>query len=137
MEKPHTVDELRSKIMRSVKSKNTSAEIIVRKILRHLGYYYRLHVKKLPGTPDIVLRKYKKVVFVNGCFWHGHNCNKGKLPKSNIEFWKTKIDKNILRDNKVIMELNEMGWQVCVVWQCQFKDIDVLTNSLQAFLTEK
>ena len=126
---------LRSKIMSSVKSKNTGAEMVVRKVLRALGFYYRLHVKNLPGKPDIVFRKLKKIVLVNGCFWHGHSCNKGRLPKSNIAFWKDKIEKNIQRDEKTELELNLLGWKVFIVWQCQTKDIADLANKLNEFLT--
>lgn len=126
-------NELRSKIMRSVKSKNTGAEIITRKMLHEMGFHYRLHVKKLPGTPDIVFSKRKKVIFVNGCFWHGHNCNKGRLPKSNLKFWTDKIHKNITRDLRNHQELNLMGWKFLIIWQCEIK---VDPNGVRAKLLE-
>ena len=95
--------EQRSKCMKNIRSKNTTPELIVRKFLYNKGYRYRLHDKKLPGKPDIVLRKFNTVIFINGCFWHGHkNCSEAKKPKSNSEFWKTKIVSNQQRDRKNI-----------------------------------
>jgi DNA mismatch endonuclease, patch repair protein len=130
MKKEQKTTELRSKIMRSVKSKNTSTEILVRLILRELGIHYRLHRKDLPSKPDIVIPKYKTVIFVNGCFWHGHNCKKGRLPKTNVDFWKTKIKNNKHRDKRAHKELEKLGWTTLVIWQCETKDLFLLKNFL-------
>jgi DNA mismatch endonuclease, patch repair protein len=127
-------DAVRSKIMRSVKTKNTKPELIVRRVLREIGFHYRLHVKNLPGTPDIVSRKHKKAIFVNGCFWHGHSCSKGRLPKTNAEFWRDKIDKNINRDKKKEADLQSIEWKVLVLWQCELNDIVQLKKRLHKFL---
>lgn len=109
----------RSEIMSKISGKETKPEILVRKYLFAKGFRYRKNVKTLPGKPDIVLSKYKTVIFVNGCFWHGHkNCKKANLPRTNLNFWKEKIDKNIIRDKKNIHDLKKMGYNVIVVWQC-------------------
>ncbi len=107
--------------MAKVKQKNTAPEIIVRKFLFSKGFRYRINVKSLSGTPDIVLSKYKTVIFVHGCFWHGHTCRAGHLPSSNVDYWVTKIEKNIERDNRKINELKKLGWNVVVIWQCEIK----------------
>lgn len=111
----------RSQLMAKVKQKNTAPEIIVRKFLFSKGFRYRINVKSLSGTPDIVLSKYKTVIFVQGCFWHGHTCRAGHLPSSNLDYWVTKIEKNIERDNRKINELEKLGWNVVVIWQCEIK----------------
>ena len=111
----------RSQLMAKVKQKNTAPEIIVRKFLFSKGFRYRINVKSLSGTPDIVLSKYKTVIFVHGCFWHGHTCRAGHLPSSNLDYWVTKIEKNIERDNSKINELEKLGWNVVVIWQCEIK----------------
>ncbi|WP_430813976.1 very short patch repair endonuclease [Carboxylicivirga sp. RSCT41] len=114
--------ERRSEIMGAVKFKDTKPEMIVRRFLYKEGFRYRLHVKELPGKPDIVLRKYKTIIFVNGCFWHGHeNCKIYMMPKSNISFWYEKITKNKARDKKNIEELNRLNWSVIIVWECQLR----------------
>ncbi|NDV14276.1 very short patch repair endonuclease [Crenobacter caeni] len=126
----------RSEIMRKVCQKDTSAELAVRKLLFALGYRYRLHDRRLPGTPDVVFPGRKKIIFVHGCFWHGHeNCPKARLPKSNIEYWSTKVAKNILRDTQVQEELRQQGWGVLIVWQCQIKAQEELQGRLIAFLS--
>lgn len=102
--------EKRRSIMGSIKSKKTTPELIVRRLLHKLGYRFRLHKKDLPGSPEIVLPKYKKVIFVNGCYWHGHeSCKKSQLPETNREFWQDKISKNIKRDAENIAKLTEVG----------------------------
>ena len=111
----------RSQLMAKVKQKNTAPEIIVRKFLFSKGFRYRINVKSLSGTPDIVLSKYKTVIFVHGCFWHGHTCRAGHLPSSNLDYWVTKIEKNIERDNRKINELEKLGWNVVVIWLCEIK----------------
>ncbi|HBU12020.1 MAG TPA: very short patch repair endonuclease [Clostridiales bacterium] len=116
--------EERSKNMSKIKGRNTRIEMIVRKRLFSMGFRYRINVSSLPGKPDIVLKKYMGAVFVNGCFWHGHDCKDGHLPKSNIEFWESKIKKNIERDKLNYALLEELGWNVITVWECELKDLD-------------
>lgn len=111
-----------SKVMSANKGKNTKPELIIRKYLFHLGFRYRLHQKKLPGIPDIVLKKYQTIIFVNGCFWHGHECKIGsgkRTPKNNSEYWQNKISKNKLRFDNNVIKLTEMGWRVIVIWECE------------------
>ncbi len=116
--------EQRHRCMASVHSKNTKPEMLVRRYLFGCGFRYRLHVRTLPGTPDIVLAKYKTVIFVNGCFWHGHEgCSLHRLPKSNVEFWKNKIKRNQERDRAEYSKLRMMGWKVLVVWECQLRPV--------------
>lgn len=108
--------------MSRIRSKNTKPEILVRKFLFAHGFRYRINVKTLPGTPDIVLKKYKTVIFVNGCFWHGHEgCRYAHLPKSNLEYWETKINRNKERDLQERIQLRRMGWHVIPFWECQLK----------------
>lgn len=110
----------RHNCMSHIRSRNTEPEVRLRKELFRLGYRYRLNVKNLPGKPDIVLPKYRSCIFVNGCFWHGHNgCQKFVMPKTNTEFWQKKIDNNRERDIKVYSELECNGWNVIVVWECE------------------
>lgn len=112
----------RSYNMSRIKGKNTKPEELVRKYLFSQGFRYRKNDKRLPGSPDIVLPKYKTVIFVNGCFWHGHEgCKHFVWPKSNEEFWKNKIETNIARDKKKTQVLEELGWRVIVVWECELK----------------
>ncbi len=114
--------EQRHFCMASIRGKNTRPEILVRKFLFAHGFRFRIHVKKLPGTPDIVLLKYRTVIFVNGCFWHGHkNCSFYSKPKSNVDFWEQKIERNIKRDLENRIKLRDMGWHVIQFWECQLK----------------
>lgn len=114
--------EKRSEIMSHVTGKETKPEIIVRKYLFAHGLRYRKNVKRLPGTPDIVFPKYKTVVFVNGCFWHGHSgCKYSHLPSTNVDYWEKKIADNLERDERKKRELKELGYRVHIVWQCQLK----------------
>ena len=124
----------RNQLMSRVKQKDTAPELTVRRRLHSLGYRFRLHSKQLVGTPDIVLPKHKAVIFVHGCFWHGHNCRKGKLPETRKEFWKAKINKNQSRDSKCELALREQGYRVLVVWECEVKDQEKLTILLQECL---
>ena len=105
--------------MSRVKNRNTRQELVVRSVLHRLGFRFRLHRSDLPGTPDIVLPKFRVVVFVNGCFWHGHECPRGKLPNKNRDFWRAKIAKNQRRDQTNYRKLDEMGWTVLLVWGCE------------------
>ena len=130
--------EKRSQIMSRVSGKNTKPELIVRSLLHNMGYRFRLHRSDLPGKPDITLPKYKKVIFVHGCFWHGHkDCRRSKRPTTNKKFWHEKLDKNIERDNVNIRNLKELGWGVLVVWVCEVNEINQLKNKLLTFLEVK
>lgn len=113
----------RSRCMAAIKGKDTKPEILVRKFLFSKGLRYRLNNRKLPGSPDIVLKKYKTVIFVDGCFWHGHEgCKYFRLPKSNTPFWKTKITQNIERDKKTTQALIALGWKVIRIWECELRN---------------
>lgn len=128
--------ERRSWLMSRVGSKNTKPELVVRRLVFSMGYRYRLHSKHLPGSPDLVFPGRKKVVFVNGCFWHGHpGCRYGRLPKSRVEFWQAKIDRNRERDRENIAALEADGWRVLIVWQCELKKPLELCEKLNEFLS--
>jgi DNA mismatch endonuclease, patch repair protein len=126
--------EQRSHIMRSVRSRDTGPELLVRRALHGMGYRFRLHRKDLAGKPDIVLPKHRAIVFVHGCFWHGHGCRKGRLPKSRIRFWTKKILQNRKRDAESVRTLKRTGWHVLTIWQCETKDADALRSRLIRFL---
>lgn len=112
----------RSEMMSGIKGKNTKPEIIFRKILHSRGFRFRLHNKDLPGKPDLVLPKYKAVIFIHGCFWHGHeDCKLFRLPKSRIDFWQQKITGNMERDKRRLPVLEEAGWRILIVWECALK----------------
>ncbi|PJJ67319.1 T/G mismatch-specific endonuclease [Chryseobacterium geocarposphaerae] len=112
----------RSDIMSRISGKDTRPEVLVRKYLFSKGYRFRKNDKRFPGRPDIVLPKYKTIIFINGCFWHGHkDCKKSKLPETRKEFWENKINKNIQRDKSNIEELENQGWNVIVIWECKLK----------------
>jgi DNA mismatch endonuclease, patch repair protein len=129
--------EKRSQIMSHVSGKNTKPELIVRSLLHHMGYRFRLHRKNLPGKPDIILPKYKKVIFIHGCFWHGHkNCPRSKRPTTNKEFWHKKIDRNIHHDKEIVSNLKESGWDILIVWTCEIKDLNQLKDKILNFLEE-
>lgn len=114
---------VRSRNMAAVRSRDTKPEVKIRSLLHRLGFRFRLCDKSLPGKPDIVLKKYKTVIFVNGCFWHHHeNCPKSKLPETNKEFWEKKIHSNVERDRRNQEELAEQGWRVLVIWECQVRE---------------
>lgn len=131
-----TVDRAtRSRIMQAVKSKNTSPEKAVRSLLHALGYRYRLHCRDLPGCPDIVFPGRKTAIFVHGCFWHGHDCPRGRRePESNAEYWRKKRAANAERDRKVLLVLSELGWRAMIVWECEIRDKKQLASRLVAFL---
>lgn len=124
----------RSAIMSSVRGKNTAPELAVRHLVFGLGYRYRLHSKHLPGRPDLVFPGRKKAIFVHGCFWHGHGCDKGRLPKSRLEYWQPKIDANRNRDARQTVELNALGWKVLTLWQCELKDPRQVAIKVKGFL---
>ena len=121
--------EKRSQVMSRIRSKDTKPEKIIRSILHKLGFRFRINRKDLPGKPDIVLPKYKTVIFVHGCFWHQHEgCKYAVMPKSNTNYWKPKLTKNVDRDKLNVKRLNEIGWNVLTIWECQ---IPTITNSPQ------
>lgn len=126
--------ERRSRLMRQVKGKNTRPEMVVRSLLHRLGYRFRLHRKDLPGTPDIVFPSRRIALFVHGCFWHGHGCRIGQLPKSRLDYWKPKIEANAERDRRKQAALTSEGWRVAVVWQCELADKEALTEKLRSIL---
>ncbi|WP_273429313.1 DNA mismatch endonuclease Vsr [Marinobacter sp.] len=127
--------QTRSKIMSSVKTKDTGPEMVVRRLLHRSGYRYRLHAKDLPGRPDLVFRSRKKVIFVHGCFWHGHEkCRFGNPPKSRLDYWLPKLQANRARDERTIRSLREQGWDVMIVWQCEVKETADLLERLVNFL---
>jgi len=128
--------EKRSEIMRKVKNKNTKPEMVIRELLTQMGYKYRLSTKKLHCKPDIIFPSKKKVIFINGCFWHGHDCKRGRLPETNKEFWQQKIQKNIERDQINYSECNKEGWSYLIFWQCEIKssNTDYLKTKLLMFL---
>jgi DNA mismatch endonuclease, patch repair protein len=128
----------RSEIMRRVRSTDTTPELIVRKLAYSLGFRYRLHKKELPGKPDLVFSGKRKVIFVHGCFWHGHKCKRGiRLPKKNREYWTKKISTNMKRDKNQVEELNKAGWSVLTIWECETNDQDSLTHKIVEFLNER
>lgn len=129
--------EERSRIMSCVRSKNTKPEILVRHLIWELGYRYRLQVHELPGKPDIVFRRQKKVIFVHGCFWHRHQgCPNNRTPKSRIEFWSKKFVRNQQKDSENYRLLNDNGWQFLIIWECEIKKnkFDILRSKIIEFM---
>ncbi|MCE5217787.1 very short patch repair endonuclease [bacterium] len=127
--------EKRHEIMASVRNANTQPERVVRSIVHRMGYRFRLHVRGLPGCPDIVLPRHRKIIFVHGCFWHQHEgCSRSKLPSTNTTFWRQKLERNALRDAVVQRELAELGWSVLVVWACELRDLEHVRNRISSFL---
>lgn len=121
--------------MRAVKATDTGPEMIVRRMLHKLGYRYRLHRKDLPGKPDIVFPGRKAIIFVHGCFWHGHDCKRGaRMPKTNTKYWTEKIRRNVERGIQAIDDLEADGWRVLVVWECELREWDELQKYLLSFL---
>ncbi|MFC1764406.1 very short patch repair endonuclease [Planctomycetota bacterium] len=127
---------VRSQIMASVGTRDTCAEMGVRRLVHRMGYRYALHRSDLPGKPDLVFPSRRKIIFVNGCFWHGHRCRYGRLPKSRPEYWGPKIEKNKCRDKRQRRELKRQGWDVIVVWQCQLKKAEWLCEKIDNFLSD-
>jgi DNA mismatch endonuclease (patch repair protein) len=128
------VDPVRSRTMRAVKSKDTRAELQVRSLVHRLGYRFRLYRKDIPGTPDLAFLSRRKVIFVQGCFWHGHQCKRGnRLPKSNRAYWKTKITRNVERDLKNLTALEKTGWKAMLLWECELVD-PLLEKRIMEFL---
>jgi DNA mismatch endonuclease (patch repair protein) len=134
----HLSPSQRSSLMAAVRSKHTQPELIVRSLIHRLGFRFRLHVKNLPGTPDIVLPRLRKIVLVNGCLWHGHrDCSRAVAPKSNQSFWRAKIASNRQRDRQVLKKLENSEWKVLTVWQCQLRSktkLQLLEEQITDFL---
>lgn len=127
----------RSAVMRAVKSCDTTPELIVRAVVHNQGFRFRVHERKLPGSPDLVFAGLKKVIFVHGCFWHGHSCPRGaRVPKSNTEYWVGKVARNKKRDRVVQRELRKEGWRSLTIWECSLKDTDRLAARIRRFLTQ-
>jgi DNA mismatch endonuclease, patch repair protein len=125
----------RSEIMARVRSKNSRPEMFVRRLVFALGYRYRLHAKELPGRPDMVFRKLRKVIFIHGCFWHRHSaCVFARLPKSRLDFWLPKLEGNRKRDEKNKRELQHQGWKVLTIWECELGDSERLGARIRRFL---
>jgi DNA mismatch endonuclease, patch repair protein len=128
--------ETRSRMMRAVKGKDTMPEMAVRRLVHSMGYRYRLHRKNLPGKPDLVFPRLRRVIFVHGCFWHGHDCTRGaRMPKANQAYWQSKICRNSLRDAKSIAALQSEGWRVATIWECELKDMGRVRTRLARFLS--
>ena len=128
----------RSKIMRAVKNRNTGPEMLVRRLLYRMGFRYRLHRPDLPGKPDIVFASRKKVIFVHGCFWHGHACKRGnRLPGTNADYWRTKIKRNVERFSRQLDELADQGWEELTLWECELGREATLVARLRQFLSDE
>ncbi|MDE2922101.1 MAG: very short patch repair endonuclease [Acidobacteriota bacterium] len=129
------VSAKRRRTMQAVQSRDTKPELRVRRLLHAMGYRYQLHRRDLPGTPDIVFTRRKKVIFVHGCFWHGHDCRRGnRQPVRNAEYWKAKIARNVERHWEQTAELRELGWSVLTLWECELPEFDRSTRELVDFL---
>ena len=130
--------EERSRVMAKVRGKDTKPELLVRSLVHRMGYRFRLHNKRLPGNPDIVLPRHKKNIFVHGCFWHQHEgCRHADRPTSNTDYWNDKLDNTIERDRANLVKLQAMGWQVLVVWECEMRDHRQLIQLLSDFLVNE
>lgn len=135
----HLTPERRSENMRRIKSHSTKPEMVVRRLVHGLGFRYRLHRKELPGKPDLVFRPKRKVIFVHGCFWHGHEregCVDARRPKSNRGYWNPKLARNKKRDAERIVELKKLGWKTLTIWECETQGISLLEKRLQKFLCD-
>jgi len=127
----------RSRNMAAIRSKDMKPEMVVRKVAHSLGFRFRLHRADLPGKPDLVFPKYNSIIFVHGCFWHQHNkldCLDGRAPKSNLEYWRPKLTRNVERDAQSRHQLENKGWRVLVIWECETKDRDYLASKVANFL---
>ena len=133
--KPRKPDAARSAIMRAVPGRDTSAEMKVRRLLRAIAPGYRLHRKDIPGNPDIAWIGARRAIFVNGCFWHGHDCRRGaRMPKTNAEYWLAKIGRNRARDVRTLAALEALGWRALTIWECELADERALEARLREFL---
>src|SRR6266850_6730911 len=128
--------EQRSRCMSKVRAKNTKPEMIVRRLVHSLGYRYRLHVRTLPGTPDLVFNSRQRIIFINGCFWHQHGCGRNLVPATRREFWLPKLKRNCDRDLAARKQLQRCGWRILVIWECEVKDAQKLAQRIESFLGE-
>ena len=129
--------EMRSWVMSRVRAEDTSPERVVRSLVHRLGFRYRLHRRDLPGKPDLVFSSRRKIVFVNGCFWHGHRCKRGnRMPRTNSSYWQRKLAKNIARDSLNRAKLKGLGWDMLTIWECQVRDRKELADMLMRFLKQ-
>ncbi len=129
--------EKRSWLMSRVRGVNTKPEKVVRSLVHRLGFRYRIHVRDLPGKPDLAFRSKRKAIFVHGCFWHGHRCTKGRLPKSRLDYWEPKIEENRRRDRRKVSALKDMEWDILELWECQLKNPDKIKSRIRRFLLNK
>lgn len=132
---------VRSRVMSAIKSRDTRPEVLIRRALHREGFRYRLHVKELPGKPDLVFPRYNAVIQVNGCFWHSHGCYLSSIPRTRVSFWAQKLDRNRERDALNLLRLNELGWRVLTIWECalqgkQKRDINTLLTVISDWLKE-
>lgn len=123
--------------MQAIRSKDTKPELAVRRLVHGMGYRYRLHRKNLPGKPDLVFPTKEKAIFVHGCFWHYHGCNRGRMPKSNLDYWQQKLEGNRMRDRQNMKALRDLGWKTMVIWECESRDVNNLTDKIIGFLDGK
>jgi DNA mismatch endonuclease, patch repair protein len=128
-------DSIRSANMRAITSKGMRPEVAIRRLVYRLGYRFRLHKKDLPGKPDLVFASRRKVIFVHGCFWHGHDCPRGHVPRSNADYWRAKISRNRQRDKRTVKDLINSGWGVLVIWECEINENSTLHRRIRSFLT--
>lgn len=126
--------EKRSEVMRAIRSKDTKPEIAIRSALHAAGFRYRLHVRDLPGKPDIVLPRYKLAIQVRGCFWHGHTCHDGHVPKSRVDYWPNKLARNVERDRKNDKLLRQAGWELLNVWECECSSRERLQSTVSSLV---
>ena len=127
--------DTRSRTMRAVRSTGTGPELVVRRLVTDLGFRYRLHRADILGKPDLAFIGRRKLIFVNGCFWHGHGCQRGaRMPKSNAEYWSAKIGRNVARDQHNVHELRRIGWTVMTIWECELKSSSETRRRLHDFL---
>jgi DNA mismatch endonuclease (patch repair protein) len=126
--------EQRSRVMAAIKGQDTTPEMRVRRLAHALGYRFRLHDRRLPGSPDLTFPKRRKAIFVHGCFWHSHSCRDGKTPKSNQAYWRTKLEANVARDHRKSTELEKAGWTVMTIWECETRDRGELQHLITRFL---
>ncbi len=130
--------ETRSRMMSGIRGKNTKPEMIIRSLLHKDGFRYRIHVKDLPGKPDLVLKKYNAVIFVHGCFWHRHDCSYFKWPKTRTEFWEKKLNGNVQNDKRNVESLKGMNWRICIIWECSVrganKDVNAVKDKVSQWL---
>ena len=130
----HLLPSQRSRVMSRIRGKDTAPEMLVRSLIHRMGFRYRLHRTDLPGTPDLVFPRHRKVIFVHGCFWHQHDCARAKRPSTNERFWNSKLDANVERDKRNLDALEHAHWDVLVVWECETKELELLSERLDEFL---